>query len=212
MPAESSHSYRKTALVLANAVREGRLRSVFFSGATPGAGTTTAVLEVARQLSGTFGLRALVIELARSRPVYLRKFRFDPAKTLEACAGGRLRASECVQRDNSGLWFLPASADGAASDQNLALPAVLRRVLDEVGADFDLALVDAPPIVEEADFMAVASVIPKMVLVVEAGRTRYDALERIKRALSAQDVTILGAILCKHRQFIPGWIYRWLAQ
>ncbi|MEK7750415.1 MAG: hypothetical protein AAB654_00770, partial [Acidobacteriota bacterium] len=150
MPAESSHSYRKTALVLANAVREGRLCSVFFSGATPGAGTTTAVLEVARQLSGTFGLRALVIELARSRPVYLAKFDFDSAKTLEACAGGRLPASQCIQRNNSGLCFLPASADGASSDQNLALPTVLRRVLEEVGADFDLALVDAPPIVEEA--------------------------------------------------------------
>jgi hypothetical protein len=90
MPAESSHSYRRTALVLAIAVREGRLRSVFFSGATRGAGTTTAVLEVARLLNGTFGLRALVIELARSRPVYLKKFDFDPARTLDACAEGRL--------------------------------------------------------------------------------------------------------------------------
>jgi Mrp family chromosome partitioning ATPase len=110
------------------------------------------------------------------------------------------------------LWFFPAAADGATRDQNLALPAVLRRVIEEVGADFDLALVDAPSMVEEADFLAVASVIPKMVLVVEAGRTRYDTLERIKRSLSAEHVTILGAILSKHRQFVPRWIYRWLAE
>lgn len=212
MPVDADQSYWKTALWLANAVREGRLREVFFSSAVRGEGTTTALLEVARHLSQHFGLRPLVIELDRTRPVCLRRFEFDPERTLNAFAAGRLPAQACIQQNGSGVVFLATAETSAPERTEWSVSALLRRVLEEVASDFDIVLIDAPPLLERPDAMAVASVVPKMVLVVEAGRTRYEVLDRIKRELAAGNVSIVGAILNKHRKFIPGWVYRWLIE
>ncbi|MBI1897469.1 MAG: hypothetical protein HYS04_13240, partial [Acidobacteria bacterium] len=55
-----------------------------------------------------------------------------------------------------------------------------------------------------------AGAVPHMVLVVRAGRTPHEVLERVQKEVASENVTIVGAILNQYRKFIPGWIYRWL--
>ncbi|MDQ6699380.1 MAG: hypothetical protein M3Z36_04255, partial [Acidobacteriota bacterium] len=201
------NSFSRTASALVNAVGE-RGHCVFVSSANRGGGTTTATLGVAEQLSTMFGLRTLVVELDHRRPVLLNRFKLDPEKTIDAFVTGRLTPLECVQKNGASMSFLPALVAPAG---NQVTPGALRKLLAGVQPNFDFVLVDSPPILDPG-----SSVIPtlpgKLLLVVEAGRTRYEMLDRVHRELSPENVDIAGAILNKQRRFIPSWAYRWFVQ
>jgi protein-tyrosine kinase len=207
MPTEISESFRRVALFLAEAVRGGEIRSVFFASATAGEGTTTTVLETARHLQDVFGLKPLVIEWRRRKPKLAALLGLDKHRSIERCLSDGVAVSECVQTGKSGVAVIPAAERVGAS---AASAGALTRLLESARADFDIVLVDAPAVLEEPEAILLARAIPNMVLVVCAGRTSEESLRRVRSDMAAENVRIVGAVLNRHRRFIPGWISRWL--
>jgi Mrp family chromosome partitioning ATPase len=211
MRTETNEGYGRVALFLAEAARQGEIRSVFFASATSGEGTTTAVLQVARQLRETFGIKPLVIEWRRARPKLAAMLGLKAEGTLERCLADALPLKDCVHRTDSGLTVLPAASAGAAVSLSGSADA-LRRVLEDAHKEFDVVLVDAPPVLEDSEAFVLARVIPQMVLVIRAGNTSEQSIERVQQQMAAENVKIVGAILNRYRRFIPGWISRWLTR
>jgi Mrp family chromosome partitioning ATPase len=205
---ETDESYRKAALFVSKMVAEGR-RSLLFCSARRREGTTTAVLSLAHQLQDGYGLRPLVIELNRRKPAMAKLFKLDPTPTLSDALDGVRPASECVQTTASGLSVI-AGAPGRAAHPRLA--SGLKRVLAEVEYSFDVVLIDAPPILKHADAIIAGTIVSRLILVVEAGRTNHEVLERVKRELSPEDIRIAGTLLVKQKRFIPRWIDWWFAR
>lgn len=207
---EAEESYRKAALFLSKMVAEGS-RSVLVCSARPGEGTTTAVLSLAHQLQESYGLRPLVIELNRRKPMLAKLFALDSETTLDHALGRLKLATECVQVTESGIPVIPGGVSGTAGAQPLLAPA-LEQVLRDVQELFDVVLIDAPPVLSHADAVIAGTVIPRIVLVVEAGRTNLETLDRVKRELATEGLTIAGTLLVKHKRFIPRWIEWWLGR
>lgn len=203
--------YGVAALMLAQAVRQGAYRSVLFVSSAPQEGTSTAVLQVARLLHDAYGLRPLIVELGARTSTLAKLFFLDSDRTIQEIATGKKTTSECVQRTGSGLGIVPAAcSNGSSAGWDVA--ALVRKILQDTMSDFDIVLLDAPPIPARPDGLAAAAVVPRAVIVVEAGRTTTEKLQRVKQELAHANVTVLGSILNKHRRFIPGWLYRWLLQ
>jgi capsular exopolysaccharide synthesis family protein len=73
----------------------------------------------------------------------------------------------------------------------------LRTIIREAAAQFDVVVVDAPPVIGLADAPLIASVVNDVVLVIESGKTRTTtALDAINR-LRAAGANIIGATLTK---------------
>ena len=89
---------------------------------------------------------------------------------------------------------------------------MLRRILQEVEGKYDIALIDVPAILDSPDAIAAGAVVPRMLLVAESGRSRYEILQRVKHEIEGANIALLGAILNKHRRFIPEWVYCWLVR
>lgn len=212
MNGEANENYRKIALLLANTARGSAPLAVVFTGVERGGGTTTAVLNVARHLKASCGLRPLVVELAAERPVLASMFKLDAARSLRAFARAERPLRECAQDSALDVPMVPAGGSAAAREDLTDVSAALRRLLDEAQADFDLVLVDAPPLLKSADALAAAAVVRQFILVVEAGRTRQEMLDRARVELERAGAKLLGAVLNKHQRYIPGWIYRALVQ
>lgn len=208
----SEEDFRQAALVLSKAVESGRFRAALFASAGRGEGTTTSVLAVARQLQSEFGLKPLIVELNAARPTFVDSFGLDEDRTLQSVALGTFSLRDGIQEDDSGIALLACANSGAPRLRSEQIPPVLRQVVEQSAEAYDLVLVDAPPLLESADAMAAASAIEWLVLVVEAGRTRVETLERVKRLIAGEDLSIVGSILNKQKRFIPSWIYRWLIE
>jgi capsular exopolysaccharide synthesis family protein len=73
----------------------------------------------------------------------------------------------------------------------------LRAVIKEASSQFDVVLVDAPPVLGLADAPLIASVVNDVVLVIESGKTRTTAALEALNRLRAAGANIIGATLTK---------------
>ena len=69
--------------------------------------------------------------------------------------------------------------------------------------DFELVLIDSPPLTVSPDGLAVAGKVDGVILVVEAEKTRWQTVRRVKDNISRVGGNILGVVLNKRRYYIP---------
>ena len=199
--------YHKVALALAAGVREGRLHSLAFTGPAKKQGTTSAVLNVAHQLTASCGIEVVVVELNRQKPSFVRLFPLDEKKSVAAIANGKC-SLDCVQRAADRLSVIPIGDFASASSH--ALEQAVRKIQLELGRAYPLILWDASPVLENSDLLFLRNVLANAVLVVESGKVNHEVLERINSEFIAAGISLEGTIMVKQTKPIPGWIYRWL--
>ena len=73
----------------------------------------------------------------------------------------------------------------------------LRAIIKEATAQFDIVLVDAPPVLGLADAPLIASIVNDVVLVIESGKTRTTAAQEAINRLRAAGANIIGATLTR---------------
>lgn len=91
---------------------------------------------------------------------------------------------------------------------NLLTSERMREVVDELLAEFDYVLIDAPPLGGYADTFSVGQLGDGLVLVLEANATRREAAVRVTERLREMGVNILGAVLNKRTFPIPDSLYQ----
>jgi Mrp family chromosome partitioning ATPase len=204
MRQETYIGLQKLALSVAVSVRQGRMPSIVFTSPASRQGTTTVTLQIACQLLACFGLRPLVIELNIDRPRLCRDFRLDSARTIQAVASGELSIAEAVQMSPANVALLPSDPANGTVPAHLA-DAALDGILSACQNQFDIVMIDAPPILDHVTTM-MASLLTRHVMLVVAAGTPYDVLMRIKAEIDRQDVTLVGTILNKQRRIVPRWL------
>jgi capsular exopolysaccharide synthesis family protein len=92
------------------------------------------------------------------------------------------------------LWFLPAGAHPPNPSELLG-GAQMRATLAKLGREFDILILDTPPVHAAADALILGSQADGVILVLRAGHTdRQVALDAVQR-LAAVGVRVVGAVL-----------------
>lgn len=207
---EINENFRKVALSIIKARGEQRLTSVLFSSATNREGKTTVILNVAQQLRDNYGLVPLVIEMNDQKSAFSRFL--DLEHNQQVVEKEKMSIQKCIVKSPSGIGFLFAGqVVCSAAGEGPVSSSLLERILGEVEG-FDVVLIDIPSILKHTDVVTASTITPNLILVVEAGKTSYEMLHRVKRELDRANIVLLGTILNKHKRCIPGWIYRWLVR
>jgi len=85
-----------------------------------------------------------------------------------------------------------------------------RKVLTKARSQYDLILIDPPPLQRSAAALAVAPFADITLAVVEAERTRAAVARNLVDRVESAGGEVLGVILNKRRFYIPRMIYSWL--
>ena len=128
--------------------------------------------------------------------------REDPAGRSLSDAGMPLRHISARVRGN--LWLVPDAENGG----DPVTAASLHSYLGEVGRQFEYSIVQAPCAGEADGAAAMGQFADGIILVLSAHHTRRAAARKIKAALEAAQVRILGAVLSDRMFPIPEAIYR----
>lgn len=83
-----------------------------------------------------------------------------------------------------------------------------RDLMKQVRDYFDYAILDVPPIVSHPDALSLAQHIDGVVLVVLAGITNREIIQKAKAKLQEAGLPVLGVILNRRTYYIPNFIYR----
>jgi capsular exopolysaccharide synthesis family protein len=198
-----AEAFRMLRITLAFSWGEGPCTLVVTSAA-PREGKTL----IATNLAVTFargGARVLLVDCDIHRPRLHRVFRASRSpglmdllrsgsadSPLPAAVNHRLAAIRRTGIDR--LSLLPCGAD-AHQTPELLEPATLRGLLKQLRVDFDVILLDTPPVLVSADAATLAASADGVIMVVRAGQTDRRAAELARQRVVSAGGRVLGAVL-----------------
>jgi succinoglycan biosynthesis transport protein ExoP len=109
-------------------------------------------------------------------------------------------------RENLELYVLPAgSATRRAAD---LVGRGLPQLLDEVSQDFDLVILDAPPLLGFPEPLQMAAAVDGVIVVARAGQTNRSAVSTVLNTLARLRANVVGLVLNEvHRDVSAGYYY-----
>lgn len=165
------------------------------TSAVKGEGKTMTSLNLAYVAARDFRKRCLLIELDLKNPSLRTKLDSGGARLgVTEVLSGQVRSDEAMTRldDCENLFFLQAGKSARNSTELLG-SAVLEEIIRDARRDFDLVIVDCPPILPLADMSVISRYVDGMVLVIRAEATSRGL---VKNALdSLTEGRVIGAVL-----------------
>lgn len=200
---EMSKLHHQVGLILA----DDSYKVLQFVGCSHRAGVSTIVREFASAAVNQYGKSVLILD--PSCQELERRINFNVT-----CEFGwfdmdkdELPDKAFFRFGDSNLYFAPISvhaslvAPSKNIDRNLDLWAKLRE-------RFDLILIDSSSGPKRQEAGDSFHNVDGIILVLEAGKTRRESAEGVKKKIQAAGGVILGAVFNKRRYYIPDFIYK----
>jgi succinoglycan biosynthesis transport protein ExoP len=192
-----------TSILMAGPEKNGQ--SVLITSCQPGEGKTTLSMCLARMFASS-GRKVAMIEADVRRPRASDALRVPAQPGLVELLTDRADLADVLHKDEkSGAYIIPAGGPAADPTHILASPGV-RSVVDALAKNFDLVIVDSPPLMAVADARILAPQVDTTVLVVHWGKTHRNVVSLGLKKLFETGARIGGVVLAqvdakKHAQY-----------
>jgi capsular exopolysaccharide synthesis family protein len=173
---------------------EGRLRSIVLTSAAPSEGKTTIAAHLAIA-NADRGKKTLIVDGDLRRPSLHTKFGLNPREGLSNVLTGELAWQDVVipVEGRPNLSLLPAGL-GSHRAADLIGPR-LSILLDEFAKEFDLVILDSPPLLGFAECLQMATAADGVLIVSLAGETKRRAVAEVISVLNRLRANIIGVVL-----------------
>jgi capsular exopolysaccharide synthesis family protein len=179
-----------------------------FVGSREGEGTSTIVKEFARVSAVKLGKKVLVIDADRLKPTQSLLFKVPLEHPLQDVLSGAIPLEKALYPVADSNLSLSRLATGSTSAPEVFDNPLMGELWERLRHDFDLVVIDTPPITVLPDCLAISSRVDGIILVVEAEGTRWPIVEMVKQLIRKNNGNILGMVLNKRQYYIPEWIYK----
>jgi len=184
-----------------------RLRSILLTSASPSEGKSTVAAHLAATHAGQ-GKRTLLIDGDLRRPSVHRLYQVPNSVGLSNVLLQQLSWRDALVRmpEPAGLDILPAGpSTRRASD---LIGTGLAELVEEAGREYDLVVLDAPPLLGFAEPLQMAIAVDGVIVVARAGDTSRTALSSVISTLARLRANLVGVVLNEvHREISPGYYY-----
>jgi len=176
--------------------RERPTHVLAVTSSVPGEGKTTIASALAVTLA-RLNASVLLVDGDLRRPRLHHLFGIDPTPGFANVLRGRSELKDALRAGPvKGLTLLPTADDADAGD---LLARNLAGVLREARHQFDVIIIDSPPVLVGDDARTV-SVLSEGVLFVTSSDTHANAVAEAAAALDSLGVTVLGAVANRMRE------------
>lgn len=189
----TSEAYSTLATSLRFATEHGVPKTFLISSARAGEGKSSTAVALAHNFA-RLGKSVLLIDSDLRKPAFRSA---SPGQGLTRLLTSEEKLADHVTDTQYENFCLLACGPVPPNPADLLSSGRFRTIVKEASAQFDIVIVDAPPVFGLADAPLIASVVNDVVLVIESGKTRTaSALEALNR-LRAAGANVLGATLTK---------------
>jgi capsular exopolysaccharide synthesis family protein len=191
-----SEAYNSLRGALLYSTPEGLPHVMLVTSAQPSEGKTTTCFALASGLA-RMGKRALVIDGDMRRPSLHRRIGGKNERGLSSLLTSHdPLESAIVAGPVANLSVMPSGPLPPSPTELVATPR-MEEILEQAARQFDVVIIDSPPILGLADAPMISALADGVVLVIEAERGRHGALKASVRRLRTMRPILLGAVLSK---------------
>jgi succinoglycan biosynthesis transport protein ExoP len=174
------------------------IRSLLVTSGLTGEGKSTTAVHLAISLASQSN-RTLLIDADLRNPTLHVRFNLGEGPGLANVLAGDSIGPDviCTIPETPNLHVMRAGqASSRASD--LVGPAI-RDLLKKASSEYDLVIVDAPPLLVFAETLQIANVVDGVLVVTRAGSTSLDAVSSVLTTLSDLQANVVGVALNRFR-------------
>ena len=189
--AEAYHTIR-TNIQFRTETNHGQV--ILVTSAIAGEGRTTTTCNLAITLSQS-GLRVLVVDADMRNPDIHNRLHVDNNVGLSNLLSASQESTECIiPSEIQYLQVLPGGAKPGNPSPLLSTDQ-FDGFISQVRREFDVVLLDSPPLLSASDALVISRLADGVVFVVDAQRTSRVVAQKALSKLKEMDVNIIGGIL-----------------
>ncbi len=173
---------------------EHSIRSVLITSAAPGEGKSTVASNLAVGLARA-GKRVILVSADFHRPRAAAYLRMSETLGLSHVLTGQYALDVCLQQAAEENLQVLASGKVPPNPSELLGSDRMGALLRDLASRAEWVILDGPPVLSVADTTAVAKWVDGSILVVRAGKTDRQALERSVAMLAGVGNRVIGAVL-----------------
>jgi capsular exopolysaccharide synthesis family protein len=190
----AAEAYRTLRTSLLFAASERGARTVLVTSPHPGEGKTVTVANLGLVL-GQAGRRVLMLSADLRKPRLHRFFRAPNKSGLTRLLMGEDGFREAVLSVGVNQLRLVPSGPVPKNPAELLGSHAMGQLLARFREDFDVVIIDGPPVLNVADTITLAPFVDAVVLVADAERTSRGALSHARKQLEQVRAEVIGAVL-----------------
>jgi capsular exopolysaccharide synthesis family protein len=201
-----SESYRSLRTALQFSTSSGMPKTLVVTSPNPGEGKSTTSVALAVNFA-QLGMKVLLIDSDLRNPSAHRLLRREAERGLtNYLVGGAIAPDVLQETDVSGLHFiasgpLPPNPAELLAGQNMA------RLLSSASENFDIIIIDAPPVLGLADAPLLASIAAGTLLVLGVGEARRGVVKVALKRLHFARAQMIGVVLNKFDMHAANYAY-----
>lgn len=189
----AAEAYRRLQTNLQFLDASGRLGAFVVTSALSGEGKTTTAVNLALTIAEK-GRRVLLVDADLRRPAVATLCRLEEAAGLTTVLIGRARLAEVTQRWGHPTLDVLTLGELPPNPSQLIDSPAMAALIDEARRDYDLVILDAPPLLPVADATVLARATDGALVVADCRRLHRHQLAEALATLSTVDARCLGVV------------------
>lgn len=205
----SDDAYREMGILrnsIDSLLENNAKRSILFTSAAPGDGTTTVANNYAALIAMKGDVRVLLVEMNARKPALARRFGLT-GQGMTHYLSGRVALTNIVNRTGAGYDVVHVGDHDPGQIQLLAQKG-FPPFMKEAHQRYDVVIVDAPPVFSAPETPPLTPMVDGVVVVLKCNKTKRELVQRSLAMIKQSRGNILGVVLNRKKYYIPEFIYK----
>lgn len=190
IPAES---YRTLRTNIQYSSFDKEIKRILVTSAEPGEGKSTTAANLAVAFSQD-EKKVLLIDCDLRKPSVHKQFRISNNIGLSDVVMDNSKLKKAINKHNEYLDILPSGKIPPNPSELLGSKA-MENLLNELQKEYDIIILDTPPVQAVTDSQILSTKVDGVILVVRAERTKKDSVKFAKESLQKVKANIIGVVL-----------------
>ena len=201
----TSEAYSTVSTSLRFSTEQGVPKTMLISSARAGEGKSSTAVALAHNLA-RLGKSVLLVDGDLRKPAFRS---LSNRHGLTKLLTSEEKVADHVTATQYDKLSLLACGPIPPNPADLLSSGRFRAIIKEASAQFEVVIVDAPPVLGLADAPLIASVVNDVLLVIESGKTRTAAALEAMNRLRAAGANVLGGALTKSVEESSAYGYKY---
>ncbi|WP_035291771.1 CpsD/CapB family tyrosine-protein kinase [Clostridium sp. KNHs214] len=190
VPAEA---YRTLRTNIQYASFDKELRRILVTSSGPGEGKSTTAANLALSIAET-GKSVLLIDCDLRKPSVHKKFKISNEKGVTNFLLGEVTFEQATKVYKNKLFIMTAGTIPPNPAEMLSSNK-LKNFLKKVSDQFDMVIIDSPPVMAVTDAQILSTITDGVILVITSAQTEKAMAIKAKESLKKVNANILGVVL-----------------
>ena len=170
------------------------IRSIVVTSSGPGEGKSTTVANMAVVFAQQ-GKKTLLIDGDMRKPTTHYTFNIENIRGLTNILTNKDTFSNCIQKTDVELLHVLTTGPIPPNPAELLSSQTMVNLLDTAYKEYDMVLIDTPPLLAVTDAQVLANQCDGTILVIKSGETQVEAAIKAKELLVSANAKIIGTVL-----------------